>query len=152
MQQVRAGSRMHVATEPKKQAGQYVVRKNGMEMGWLRCLTHVILPVDDGVVVCRAAGVSLHGFNVISAVGCVDGSLELTLQHSAVAGRGVFTCRGGGRMAGRMSHDVKPRSSAARQTSVRKGNTEQATDFNVSAKNKAIQRGGAMRRQETEFD
>lgn len=56
------------------------------------CLTHVILPVDYGVVVCWAAGVSLHGFYVISAVGCVDGSLKLTLQHRAVAGRSIFTC------------------------------------------------------------
>lgn len=97
MLQVRAGSPMHVATEPK-QAGQYVVRKCKTyiflppQNGKLSCLTHVVLPVDYGVVVCWAADVSLHGFNVISAVGCVDGSLELTLQHRAVAGRSVFTC------------------------------------------------------------
>lgn len=96
-QQVIAGSQMYVATEPKH-AGKYAVRKYKTyfflppQNGKWYCLTHVILSVDYGVVVCWAAGVSLHGFYVISAVGCVDGSLKLTLQHRAVAGRSVFTC------------------------------------------------------------
>lgn len=89
--------------------GKYAVRKYKTyfflppQNGKWYCLTHVILPVDYGVVVCWAAGVSLHGFYVISAVGCVDGSLKLTLQHRAVAGRSVFTC--GKRPCGQ--YDVK---------------------------------------------
>lgn len=42
-------------------------------------LTHVILMVDYGVVICFAAGVSMYWFYVISPIACMNGSLKLTL-------------------------------------------------------------------------
>lgn len=41
--------------------------------------THVVFMVDNRVVVCLVAGVSMDRLYVVSPIVCVDGSLKLTL-------------------------------------------------------------------------
>lgn len=52
--------------------------------------THVILMVDYGVMIAFAVVVSVHGFYMIRAISCMDGSLKLTLKHRTIAGRITF--------------------------------------------------------------
>lgn len=49
-------------------------------------LTHVILVVDDGVVICFVGGVTMHRLHMIGPVVGIDGSLKLSLQDRAMAG------------------------------------------------------------------
>lgn len=53
--------------------------------------THVMLMVDYGVMIALAVVVSVHGFYVIRAISCMDGSFKLTLKHRTIAGRITFT-------------------------------------------------------------